>query len=147
MTRKNSVRLTALTAVLMFTFQIVTSVSGHEGHKHSNAPVTAKKLKNPLTADDGTLKAGKQLFDKHCAVCHGQDGKSQTDVAASMKKKPTDLTAKAMQGITDGEIWWVVTNGIRRTGMPAYKTKIDDAGRWQMTVYVKQLMGGHQHQH
>src|SRR5688572_26663729 len=106
MTRRNLIRLVALAAVLLFGLRALHSVTAHEGHKHSNAPASAKKLKNPLTADAETIDAGKQLFDKHCASCHGEGGKAKTDIAAAMKKKPTDLTAKEMGGITDGEIYW-----------------------------------------
>jgi len=58
-----------------------------------------------------------------------------------MKIKPTDLTDKAMQGITDGEIHWVISNGIS----PAFKTKTKLNERWQITLYVKHLMGEHPH--
>ncbi len=144
MTKRNCVRLAAL-AVLLLGSRAIDHVLAHEGHKHSNAPVSAKKLKNPLTASADTIDAGKQLFNKHCASCHGADGKSKTDIAAAMKKKPTDLTAKEMRGITDGEIYWVVANGITKSGMPAFKTKASIQDRWKMTLYVKHLMGEHAH--
>lgn len=137
--------LTAGLLAGMWAINPAPNTLAHEGHKHSNAPASAKKLKNPLTASEETINAGKQLFNKHCAVCHGEDGKSKTDVAASMKKKPPDLTAKEMRGITDGEIYWVLTNGITKSGMPGFKTKADARERWQMTVYVKHLMGEHAH--
>lgn len=117
--------------------------TAHEGHKQKNAPASAKKLKNPLTATDENISQGRALFTQHCASCHGEDGKAKTDVAAGMKRKPTGLTGKAMHGITDGEVYWVVTNGIKKAGMPAYKTKASDQERWQMTLYVKHLMGEH----
>ncbi|MGH9842682.1 MAG: c-type cytochrome [Blastocatellia bacterium] len=146
MTKKNHTRFVLLAAAsLLFGLRALDSVSAHEGHKHSNAPASAKKMKNPLKADDGTIAAGRTIFNKNCASCHGEDGKSKIDIAAAMKKKPTDLTAKEMSGITDGEIYWVVTNGIKKSGMPAFKLKAKDQERWQMTVYVKHLMGEHPH--
>ncbi|HKX27852.1 MAG TPA: cytochrome c [Blastocatellia bacterium] len=145
MTRRDGVRWTGFATILLFAFYTSISVSGHEGHKHSHAPASAKKLKSPLNAETEVIEAGKQLFNKHCAVCHGPDGQAKTKVAATMKPKPTDLTAKAMHGITDGEIYWVVTNGIKTSGMPAYKVKTNDTQRWQMTLYVKHLMGDHPH--
>lgn len=137
--------LAILLPILLLGSLAIGHVSAHEGHKHSNAPVSAKKLKNPLTASAETIDAGKRLFDKHCASCHGADGKSKTEIAAAMKKKPTDLTAKEMRGITDGEIYWVVTNGVTKSGMPAFKTKANIQDRWKMTLYVKHLMGEHKH--
>ena len=145
MTRRNCIRLVALAVVLLFGLRALHSVMGHEGHKHSNAPASAKKLKNPLSANAEIIDAGKQVFDKHCASCHGEDGKAKTDIAAAMKKKPTDLTAKEMGGITDGEIYWVVTNGVTKSGMPAFKTKMNTQDRWKATLYVKSLMGEHAH--
>jgi len=121
----------------------MTTATAHEGHKRKNAPASAKKLKNPLTATDENISQGRALFTQHCASCHGEDGKAKTDVAAGMKRKPTDLTGKAMHGITDGEVYWAITNGIKKAGMLAYKTKASDQERWQMTLYVKHLMGEH----
>ena len=121
------------------------SVSAHEGHKLKNAPASAKKLKNPLTATDENIAAGRKLFTQNCASCHGEDGKSRTDIAKAMKVKPSDLTGKAMQGITDGEIYWVVTDGIKSAKMPAFKSKASDEERWRMTLYIKHLMGEHPH--
>jgi mono/diheme cytochrome c family protein len=119
--------------------------SAHEGHRHAHAPASAKKLKNPLSATDENIDGGKTLFNKYCASCHGEDGKAKTQIAANMKVKPSDLTSKAMKGITDGEIYWVVTNGITKSGMPAFKTKANDQERWRMTLYVKHLIGEHPH--
>jgi mono/diheme cytochrome c family protein len=141
MTIRNCIRLLLLVASLLFGLRAFHSVSAHEGHKHRNAPASAKKLKNPVKVDEETIAAGRALFSKNCASCHGEDGKSKTDFAASMKKKPTDLTAKEMSGITDGEIYWVITNGIKKNGMPAFKVKEQAQARWQMTLYVTHLMG------
>ena len=143
MTKKNHIRIALLAVSLLLGLHALHSVSAHDGHKHSNAPASAKKLKNPLKADEETIAFGRALFNKNCASCHGEDGKSKTDIAAAMKTKPTDLTAKAMSGITEGEIYWVVTNGIKKSGMPAYKLKAKEQERWQMTLYVKHLMGEH----
>jgi mono/diheme cytochrome c family protein len=142
-TKKNHIRIALLVVSLLLGLHALYSVSAHDGHKHRNAPASARKLKNPVKADEETIAAGRALFNKNCASCHGEDGKSKTDVAAALKKQPTDLTAKAMSGITDGEIYWVVTNGIKKSGMPAYKLKAKEQERWQMTLYVKHLMGSH----
>ena len=128
-----------LTTLWAFDF----SPSAHEGHRH--APASAKKLKNPLTATEENIEAGRALFNRNCASCHGEDGKAKTDIAAAMKVKPTDLTGHEMHGITDGEIYWVITNGIKKSGMPALNAKTKPNERWQMALYVKHLMGEHPH--
>ena len=108
-----------------------TGISSRRARYEAYAPATAKKLKNPLTANEENIAAGRALFNQNCASCHGEDGKGKTEIAEAMQVKPTDLTDKKMQGITDGEIYWVITNGIRKSGMPAFK-KATDNERWRM---------------
>jgi len=127
----------------MWADSFVSTTFAHEGHKHRHAPASAKKLKNPLTATDENIASGRTLFNRNCASCHGEDGKAKTDIAKGIKVKPTDLIDKAIHGITHGEVYWVIENGIKKSGMPAFKTKATDNERWQMTLYVKHLMGEH----
>lgn len=114
-----------------------------ETHEHSHAPASAKKLKNPLKATEANIESGRALYNKNCASCHGEDGKATTDIASGMKVKPADLTS--LHARTDGEIYWVINNGIKKSGMPAFSTKAKANERWQMTLYVKHLMGEHPH--
>jgi mono/diheme cytochrome c family protein len=144
MTRRIKLSVVSLTvSLLMSAWLVDLSVSAHEGHRH--APESARKLKNPLTPTKENIEAGQALFNRHCASCHGEDGKAKTDIAAGMKVKPTDLTGQTMHVITDGEIYWVVTNGIKKSGMPALNAKTNPNERWQMALYVKHLMGEHPH--
>src|SRR5215813_866462 len=115
--------------------------AAHEGHSH--APASAKKLKNPVAATEENIAAGRALYTPHCATCHGEDGKAKTDMASTMKVKPTDLTSHAMHGLTEGEVYWVITNGIKKGGMPLFKAKMNDRERWQTTLYVRRLAGLH----
>ena len=119
------------------------AVLAQHKHEHSHAPASAKKLKNPIAATDENIDKGKALYARNCALCHGDDGKSNTKHASAMKEKPADLTA--LHDRTDGEIYWVITNGIKPSGMPAFKAKLKDTERWQMALYVKHLMGEHPH--
>jgi mono/diheme cytochrome c family protein len=66
-----------------------------------------------LIASAETINVGRKLFDNHCASCHGADGKSKTDIADAMKKRPTDQTAKEMRGVTDGEIYYSIAADFR----------------------------------
>ena len=146
MTRKTKFFTVAIITGLMMALWVSgprATAFAHDPHEHSHAPASAKKLKNPLTATDENIDNGRALYNKNCASCHGQDGKAKTDVAAGVKVKPADLTA--LHERTDGEIYWVITNGIKKSGMPAFKAKAKDDARWQMTLYVKHLMGEHPH--
>ena len=142
MIRRVKLSVCGLTVSLLMSAWLVDfSVSAHEGHRHS--PASAKKLKSPLATTDENIEAGRALFNRNCASCHGEGGKAKTDVAVSMKVKPADLTGHAMHGITDGEIYWVIANGIKTSGMPAFSPKTKPDERWQMALYVKHLMGEH----
>jgi mono/diheme cytochrome c family protein len=144
MTRRIKLSVVSLTvSLLMLAWLVDLSAFAHEGHRH--APASAKKLKNPVAPTEENIEAGRLLFNRHCASCHGEDGKAKTDIAAAMKVKPTDLTGHEMHGITDGEIYWVITNGIKKSGMPALNAKTKPNERWQMALYVKHLMGEHPH--
>ncbi len=144
MTKKKRIGIFVLAVGLSVIAWAVVSTpvtSAQEDHKHTHAPASAKKLKNPLQADAQNIEAGKTLFNKYCASCHGENGKAKTEIAGRMKVKPADLTAT--HGITDGEIYYVVTNGIKKSGMPSFKARTKLNERWQLTLYVKHLMGEH----
>lgn len=112
----------------------------HDGHGKAHAPASAKTLKSPLTAAQAKPELGKPLYEKACASCHGPDGAAQTTAAAAMKPKPTNLVDHRMDSMKDGEIYWVVTNGIAKS-MPAMKTQLNDQERWQIVSYVRHLRG------
>ncbi len=132
-----------LIAALVFggwAIKVDFSASAHDGKMH--APPAAKKLRNPIAQPTATdIANGKALYDQHCAKCHGNDGKSKTQAAQMMKAKPADLTGHNMQMLTDGELYWITTNGILPSGMPAMKTKMSERERWQTVVYMRNLMG------
>jgi mono/diheme cytochrome c family protein len=139
-----------VSAAALFTGLLLTgwladfSASAQEEHNHAHSPASAKGLKNPLAANRENIAAGRALYNQNCASCHGTDGKSRTQTAGAMKVRPTNLTGRMMQSRKDGDIYWVIANGISRSGMPAFK-KLTTNQRWQVTLYVKHLMGDHPH--
>jgi mono/diheme cytochrome c family protein len=96
----------------------------------TRAPEKARGRRNPLENDPEVRVAGKKLFERHCAECHGEDG--------SGTKKAPSLRAEEVQGATQGTLFWVLTNGVVRTGMPVW-SKLPEAQRWQIVSYVKSL--------
>ena len=131
-----------MSVIAAFSVKSGVEASQHGQHDHSHAPATAKKLKNPLQATEENIAAGKTLYTTKCVTCHGEDGKGGGNMAAKLKVKPADLTA--LHERTEGEIFWVITNGIPKSGMPAMKTASKE-DRWKITLYVKHLMGEHPH--
>jgi thiosulfate dehydrogenase len=91
----------------------------------------------PVTADEAAYLAGSEVYRKQAASCHGLPGHSPTDHATTMYPKPPQLFRG--KGVTDdpvSETYWKVANGIRLTGMPAFKTKLTDTQVWQVSQLI-----------
>jgi len=113
-------------------------VFAHDAHGRANAPLEARRIHNPLTASEAALGTGQALFDSSCATCHGPDGKARTVLAGKLSVRPTDLSNYLMESMRDGEIYWVVVNGIG-DHMPAFEGTLDETQRWQVVLYVREL--------
>jgi mono/diheme cytochrome c family protein len=96
----------------------------------AKAPEKARAKPNPLATDPQAVAAGRILFQQHCAECHG-------DTAEGGKKGP-DLRAEEIQSATPGAIFWILTNGVVRKGMPVW-SKLPEPQRWQLVSYLKSL--------
>jgi mono/diheme cytochrome c family protein len=100
----------------------------------------AAKMKNPVAAAPASLAAGKKLYDSQCASCHGTTGKGDGKGGAMLKPKPSDLTdAEWKHGSTDGEIFLVIRDGAKQTGMRGYGSRIPAQDIWNIVNYVKSL--------
>ena len=131
---------TGLFVIVVVCLIVATGAIGWAiGGAQRNVPEDAKKLKSPIPMSVEAVSAGKKLFDRHCAVCHGDDGKGNTDMAESLPKKPADLTRREMNAFSEGEIFWVVTNGLPKSGMPAFQKKLTDNERWQVVAFARTL--------
>ena len=96
----------------------------------SKAPEKARARRDPL-ADDATAAAGgRKLFEQHCAECHGPTGEGG--------KKAPSLRVAEIQESTPGALFWVLTNGVVRRGMPVW-SKLPEAQRWQLVRYLQTL--------
>ena len=94
------------------------------------APEKARDRANPLENDPEAVAAGRLLFEDHCAECHG-------DNAEGGKKAPS-LRAPEVQNATPGAIFWLLTNGVVRKGMPVW-SRLPEPQRWQLVSYLKSL--------
>jgi mono/diheme cytochrome c family protein len=93
-------------------------------------PDDASARANPLETDPDAVKTGKKLFDRHCANCHGAAGESG--------KKGPSLLVPEIQTASSGALFWVITHGNVRAGMPVW-SKLPEPQRWQITTYLKSL--------
>jgi len=99
----------------------------------AKAPKKAAARRNPLEADPEAAAAGAKLFAQHCAQCHGE--------TAEGGKKGPSLRAPEVQQVAPGAIFWILTNGVVRRGMPVW-SRLPDAQRWQLVSYIKSLGPG-----
>jgi len=96
----------------------------------SKAPEKSHAKQNPLAKDPEAVTAGIILFAEKCAGCHGAD--------AEGGKKGPSLRIAEVQNATDGAIFWLLTNGVVRRGMPVW-SKLPEPQRWQLVSFVKSL--------
>ena len=91
----------------------------------------------PISVDEATYLAGADVYKQNCAVCHGLPDRAQSAIAEGMFPKPPELLHGT--GVTDDPAWethWKVENGIRLTGMPGFKGRLNDAQMWQVSVLL-----------
>jgi hypothetical protein len=96
-----------------------------------------KTLKNPLIITPVDLsEARKQYMDK-CAWCHAKDGSGKTEMSAGMSPEVPDLRAAHIQRLTDGELLYIIKNGVRFTAMPAWD--MSDQHYWRLVALIRRL--------
>ncbi|MEO8663799.1 MAG: MbnH family di-heme enzyme [Bryobacteraceae bacterium] len=109
----------------------------HDSRGRTEAPLEARRVKNPIAANPAILATAHQTFTRLCALCHGEDGKAMTKFAGSMRTRPTNLTTYVMESMTDGEIFWVVTNGLGE--MPSFAEHVPESARWELALWIREL--------
>lgn len=100
-----------------------------------------RDLKNPVTLTDDVLASGMSHWADHCAACHGNDGSGQTEIGLGLYPKPPDMRLEPTQSLTDGELFYIIENGIRLTGMPAWGTGSPEGaeGTWHLVHFIRRL--------
>ena len=102
-------------------------------------PNSAKDAKNPYPATTENLTAGREHFADHCAICHANDGSGKTEMGPNFYPKPPDLRLAQTQNLTDGEIFYIINNGVRMTGMPGWGTSHGDDDTWKLVLFIRHL--------
>lgn len=104
-------------------------------------PAGVKNMPNPQQATPENIREGMEHFADHCAVCHANNGNGDTMFGRGMYPKPPDLRQAQTQELTDGEIYSIIQNGIRLTGMPAFgqPNRTDDFATWNLVLFIRRL--------
>ena len=107
--------------------------------KHS-ITIRGKAVKNPLADTPANVASGKEAFSHYCAACHGLDGQNTGVPFADRMEPPVPpLNSPQVQTYTDGQLYWILENGISLSGMPGSKGILTDDELWSIVVYIRHL--------
>ena len=107
-----------------------------EGHEHG-VPEEAMAVPNPVPATEESIAAGRELYAQYCAVCHGEEGRGDGPGGATLDPKPADFHADHVQVLSDGGLFWFITNGAEGTAMPAWGAVLSEEQRWDLVNYLR----------
>jgi mono/diheme cytochrome c family protein len=106
---------------------------------HLSIPASARAAQNPVPATAENLKDARLHFADHCAVCHGNDGSGDALFGRGLYPKPPDLRQAATQNRSDGELFWIIENGVRFTGMPSFSSHDMSDDSWKLVHFIRHL--------
>ncbi len=104
-------------------------------------PIEQRNKPNPIPLTAEVLKEGLAHFADHCATCHANDGSGQTPIGKNVYPKAPDLRLSDTQSLSDGELFFIIHNGIRFTGMPAWGSgdPEKDLDSWRLVHFIRHL--------
>jgi mono/diheme cytochrome c family protein len=103
-------------------------------------PSSARNLSNPMQSSPELLVEARRHFADHCASCHGNDGSGMTEMGQKLNPRVPDMRAAETQNLSDGELYYIIENGVRFTGMPAWGTGgTNDHDTWHLVLFIRHL--------
>jgi len=99
----------------------------------------SKAIQPPPLKDSKLIKTGFREYHAMCRLCHGAPGYEQAEFARGLYPKPPDLVSKGIQQRSDAELYWVVKNGIKMTGMPAFGPTHGEDELWAIVAFLKRM--------
>ena len=111
--------------------------------RHLAIPSNARLAQNPVLDSPEDLREARLHFADHCAICHANDGSGHSEIGDGLYPKPPDLRLAQTQNLSDGELFWIIENGVRFTGMPAFSTDGGNHGggqdSWKLVHFIRHL--------
>src|SRR5687767_8640085 len=104
-------------------------------------PRASRQLKNPVPASAEAIDDGLSHFADHCANCHGNNGSGETEMGRGLYPKTPDMRQAITQNLTDGELFHIIENGVKFTGMPAWGDGTDESAiaSWNLVHFIRRL--------
>ena len=111
------------------------------GMRSLATPSRARTLANPVAPSEAVLVEGMEHFADHCAVCHANNGSGDTEIGRGLYPRAPDMRGAATQDLSDGELFSIIENGIRLTGMPAWGTGTPEGegASWALVHFIRRL--------
>ncbi len=107
--------------------------------RNLSIPGDAARARNPIASHPDAWRAGGAHFEDHCAVCHNTDGRGGGEIGPNLNPRAPDLTSARTQHLTDGQLYYIITNGVRWTGMPAFGQEHTPEETWQLVSFIRRL--------
>ena len=124
-------RLRILLWVLALPLCALMAWAAADGAWLAQVPAKDHEKINPLAADPDAIAAGRNIFEEHCAKCHGAN-------AEGTKKRPSLRSERVQRQATAGDVHWLLVNGNMKRGMPSW-AKLPDPQLWQVISYLKSM--------
>ncbi len=104
-------------------------------------PKDAAQAKNPIALSADVLSEAREHFADHCAMCHGNDGSGNAKLGRNLYPKAPDMRKAGTQSLSDGELFYIISNGIRLSGMPAWGAgrPDQDLDSWKLVYFIRHL--------
>lgn len=109
--------------------------------RHWSVPGDMHQMKNPIPLTPDVLHEAESHFADHCATCHGNDGKGQTEIGQHLYPKAPDMTLPDTQNLSDGELFAIIENDVRMTSMPGWGNGTAESayGSWTLVHFIRHL--------
>lgn len=108
--------------------------------RHLAVPAAERARQNPVPASDAVLEDARAHWADHCASCHANDGSGDTEMGRHLFPPAPDMRQADTQELSDGELYWIIRNGVRFTGMPAWgPVEGDNEQSWALVHFVRRL--------
>lgn len=98
-----------------------------------------RTLVNPIVKSPESLARGREVYEVHCIVCHGAQGRGNGPVGRKFVPQPMELNFDYVQLQPDGQIFYTISHG--SLAMPFYRQAIAPEDRWHLVNFIKEVFG------
>jgi len=145
---KYAIAIVLIIAVILIGFMLQHGLSAREqptviekviarSARHFATPMSMRNARNPIPLTPAVLTEARAHWADHCASCHANDGTGNTEIGRNLYPKAPDMRDAATQQLSDGELFSIIKEGVRLTGMPGWGG--DDADNWKLVHFIRHL--------